>query len=73
MSEARDNDLQCGNCKLWVGESAEPMVKIDVVDSGFEATVPPPRDLRLCKRCGKVTVFVPSKDIDAWRASIIGC
>lgn len=51
-------EIRCGNCKHWLGESAVPLVYIEHVGHGTEARVAAPRDLRLCKSCGRVNVFV---------------
>lgn len=63
------NELRCGNCSHWLGEAPVPLVRIDVVARGSDARVKPPRDLRLCKSCGRVNVFVARADLEARLAS----
>jgi HK97 family phage prohead protease len=64
--EEKDDErvLKCANCKYWLGEAVEEMAAIDHVGHGRDVTLSPPRDLRLCKQCGRVTVFVRRKDLD---------
>lgn len=56
-------ELKCGNCGYWVGESSKPLAYVEHVASGYEAVIPHPRDLRLCKQCSRVSVFVPEEDL----------
>lgn len=55
----------CGNgrCKYWLGESPEPLVYVESVEKGEEVTIPPPRDVRICKGCGQVAIFVPKSSL----------
>ena len=62
--------VRCGNCDYWLGESAEPVVFVDHVPRSAEVGVQAPRDLRLCKACGRVNVFVARKDLDSYRARV---
>ncbi|WP_425154697.1 hypothetical protein [Candidatus Palauibacter sp.] len=58
-------ELRCARCDCWLGESAEPLVHVDTVTKGYDVTLAPPRDLRLCKSCGRVNVFVPRRSLTA--------
>jgi hypothetical protein len=51
-------ELRCGACNYWLGESVAPLVRLGTVEKSSEATVKRPRDLRVCKSCGKVNVFL---------------
>lgn len=62
-----DGALRCGNCHCWLGEATVELVRIEVLEKGAEATIRPPRDLRLCKQCRRVNVFVPKADLDLRR------
>jgi hypothetical protein len=66
------NELRCGNCRSWLGEAVEVMVHVEHVEKGTESVralaISPPRDLRLCKSCERVNVFVPKASL-AVRAS----
>lgn len=58
------DELRCGNCNFWLGESSEPLVYVDTVPKWDPATdgelkVRKPRDLRLCKKCEHVNIYVP--------------
>lgn len=59
------HEVRCGNCSHWLGESPEPLVYIEHVERGGDARIGAPRDLRLCKSCGRVNVFVARTDLDA--------
>lgn len=63
--------VRCGNCKHWLGESPEPLVFVEDVGRSDEARVDPPRDLRLCKSCGRVNVFIARKDLDLIRTAAV--
>jgi hypothetical protein len=63
--------VRCGNCDYWLGESSTPLVRIEVVAKGEDVALAPPRDLRLCKGCGRVNVFVATKDLDVLRARAV--
>lgn len=54
-------------CGYWLGEATEPLVRIEVVPRGPDVTVDSPRDLRYCKQCLSVNVFVPRKEFDRRR------
>lgn len=59
-------ELRCANsdCRgYWLGEAPERVVLMEMVAKGADVTVQPPRDLRICKRCGCVNVFVTLKDL----------
>jgi hypothetical protein len=58
-------EIRCGNCRHWLGESAVPLVYIEHVGHGTKARVAAPRDLRLCKSCGRVNVFVAREHLNA--------
>lgn len=58
-------DIRCGNCSHWLGESAVPLVFVEHVKRGTEARISAPRDLRLCKSCGRVNVFVAREHLHA--------
>lgn len=57
--------VHCGNgaCKYWLGESPEPLVYVESVEKGEEVKIPPPRDVRICKGCGSVAIFVPRESL----------
>ena len=55
--------IRCGNCTHWLGESSVPLVFVAHVQKGEEPGVERPRDLRLCKSCGSVNVFVSRNDL----------
>lgn len=57
-------DLRCGTCNYWIGESAIDLVRVEVVDRSAETRVATPRDLRVCKSCGGVNVFVSKDALD---------
>lgn len=57
--------LRCGNCDHWLGEAPSPLVYVTNIATGEEPSVRPPRDLRLCKSCGQVNVFIAQRDLDA--------
>jgi hypothetical protein len=59
--------LRCGSCNHWLGESVEPLAFVECVKNGMDATIAPPRDLRLCKSCLRVSVFIPRRDLDIIR------
>jgi HK97 family phage prohead protease len=59
--------LRCANCSHWVGEAVEEMVRIGHEPNAKNLHVRPPRDLRLCRSCGRVTVFIPKNDLDRIR------
>lgn len=58
-------ELRCGNgkCGYWLGESAVPLVNLGVVAKAADATVRGPRDLRLCRKCEQVNVFVTRESL----------
>lgn len=58
------NELRCGNCKHWLGESSEPLLYVEHVDRSSDARVSRPRDLRLCKSCNQVNVFILKSALD---------
>ena len=74
MAEAKAHPVLCGNtldkkgrpvtCDHWLGESPEPLVYVDSVAKGADVRIPPPRDVRICKGCGGVAVFVPRRALD---------
>ncbi|MFW6089686.1 MAG: hypothetical protein ACODAB_08030 [Gemmatimonadota bacterium] len=57
------HEIRCGKCSHWLGEAPEPLVYVEHVGRSTEARVEPPRDLRLCKSCGRVNVFVARTDL----------
>lgn len=57
------NELRCSNCNYWLGESVVSLAHLGHVQKSAEATVKPPRDLRVCKSCGQVNVFVPREGL----------
>lgn len=63
------HSVHCGNgrCKYWLGESPEPLVYVESVEKGEEVTIPAPRDVRICKGCGSVAIFVPKASLDLRR------
>jgi hypothetical protein len=67
--------IECGNCKTWLGESVVDLVFVEHVEKGVESVselgVRPPRDLRLCKSCDRVNVFIPRAELDQRRAAVI--
>lgn len=65
------NELRCGGCQYWLGESAEPLVFVETVAKSADALVQRPRDLRLCKSCGRVNVFIRRGDLDAARVPAV--
>lgn len=65
--------VRCGNCQHWLGEAPEALVYVEHVGKGAEAKVEPPRDLRLCKSCNRVNVFIARKDLDIARADAVRC
>ena len=62
--------LRCGNCNHWLGESVERLVFIKHVGKSPEAGIERPRDLRLCKSCSRVNVFIPRSDLDIRRECV---
>lgn len=58
-------EIRCGNCNYWLGESTVPLVNLECVMKSAEATIKPPRDLRVCKSCGQVNVLIARKDLVA--------
>lgn len=64
-----NTEVRCGNCSHWLGESSVPLVYVEHVRRGSEARVSAPRDLRLCKSCGRVNVFVARDHLHAALAS----
>lgn len=58
-------EIRCGNCSHWLGESPSELVFVEHVQRGPDARVIPPRDLRLCKSCGRVNVFVAREEVEA--------
>ena len=58
------NEVRCGNCKHWLGEASEPLVFVEDVNRGPDTKVSEPRDLRLCKSCNRVNVFIPRSVLD---------
>lgn len=60
--------IRCGNCDHWLGESPEPLVFVEHVGRGTDAKINPPRDLRLCKACLRVNVFIKRSDLDGVRS-----
>src|SRR5690606_7752640 len=50
-------EIRCGNCMLFLGESAVPHVYIEHLGHGFVALVASPRHLKLCKSSGPVNDF----------------
>lgn len=58
-------EVRCGNCSHWLGESPVPLVFIEHVQKGADAKVLAPRDLRLCKSCSRVNVFVALEHLQA--------
>lgn len=63
--------VRCGKCSYWLGESPEPLVFVEDVAKSNEASVDPPRDMRLCKSCGRVNVFIARKDLDLVRSHAV--
>ena len=59
--------LRCRNCNRWLGESTEPLIFIEHVRKSADVHIRPPRDLRFCKNCNCVNVFVNLKDLDTIR------
>ncbi len=47
------------------------MIFVDHVSRDPEAEIGPPRDLRLCKSCGRVNVFVQKDDLDLHMAESV--
>ena len=67
----RETSIRCKKCAKWIGESVEPLVPVEIVAAGTESKVAPPRDLRLCRSCGAVTVLIPRADLDLRRGAAI--
>ena len=63
--------LRCQNCRKWIGESVVALVPVETVRAGKECKVAAPRDLRFCRSCGRVTVFIPKADLDLRRKAVI--
>lgn len=66
--------VHCGNgrCNYWLGESSEPLVYVESVAKGEHVTIPAPRDVRICKGCGHVAIFVPRSSLDLRRVEPTG-
>ena len=64
-------EVRCRNCRKWVGETVAPLVPVETVAAGEESKIAPPRDLRLCRSCGTVTVFIPRADLDLRRSAAL--
>lgn len=62
-------ELRCGNCNHWLGESPVELVFVETVERGPDARIASPRDLRLCKSCGRVNVFVARDALDRYLAT----
>ena len=62
-----DTSLRCGKCGYWLGESTVSLVRVEHVSKGNDVTIAPPRDLRLCKQCSRVNVFIARADLDLHR------
>lgn len=66
------NELRCGNCGYWVGESTEAMVFVETVDRSVKCLLSPPRDMRICKSCNRVNVFIPRGALDRQLKRVVG-
>lgn len=68
-------ELRCGSCGNWLGEAAVDLVFVEDVEKGQKSVssldVQRPRDLRLCKSCERVNVFVPRSDLDRRRTATV--
>ena len=64
-------ELRCQDCRKWIGEATTALVPVETVAAGKDCKVAPPRDLRLCRSCGRVTVFIPRADLDLRRKAVI--
>ena len=64
-------ELRCGKCKHWLGESPEPVVYVETVANSSESQIPPPRDLRMCRSCQRLNVFVPLKALKALDSRLV--
>lgn len=58
-------ELRCGDCDYWIGEASTELVLVATIQKNTDPPVQSPRDLRLCKGCGKVSVFVARTDLYA--------
>lgn len=58
-------ELRCGNgrCNYWLGEAPSQMVNLGVFAKAGDVTIQGPRDLRLCRKCEQVNVFVPLAEL----------
>ena len=65
-------DVRCGDCGYWLGESSQKLIHVECLAHSTETRVAPPRDLRLCKKCGRVNVFIAAADLDWRRVSVVG-
>lgn len=69
--DGRVTEIRCGNCKHWLGEATEPLVYVEHVNRGPDANVSRPRDLRLCKSCNRVNVFISKAALDGRMRTIV--
>lgn len=58
------SELRCKGCSHWLGESPVPLVYVESVKKSAEARITTPRDLRLCKSCGYINVFIARADLE---------
>lgn len=65
-------EVRCGNCGHWLGESPEQLVFIEHVAKSGEARIDPPRDLRMCRSCQQVNVFIRLAELDSAMSQAVG-
>lgn len=69
LNDVQDSRGRWVKCRYWLGESLQPVVYVASVKKGEEVTIAEPRDVRICKGCGQVAVFVPRAGLDLRRAA----
>lgn len=63
--------LRCGNCNYYLGETWSKLVYVGHCKRATDSPVEPPRDLRLCKSCGRINAFVPLSSLDVRRGTAV--
>lgn len=63
MAVARE--VRCQNCSHYLGESSVELVSLGTVKHSTEVKVQPPRDLRYCKSCQNISIYVARADLEA--------
>lgn len=65
-------EVRCGNCGHWIGEAPAELILVEHVKRSGDTKVEAPRDLRICRGCGRVNVFVALSSLDGMLTLPVG-